>query len=171
MSSLEIKPNAPSPAPPQRNRFENRARSEKDRAALWKNQLTFWLSVIERQKRQCETAHPDLFDFAADLIFYIDAIGRLRDIAKKMKRKPFIPKAAATLEAFDRAWPDLKDARDLLEHVLEPAEGLAMQPGALVIIAESGLVTEVITVRRIHPAVRALARSLRAAVDEYLAGA
>ncbi|HVT59302.1 MAG TPA: hypothetical protein VHR45_12980 [Thermoanaerobaculia bacterium] len=148
--------------------------AEKVRLLRW--MLKFWIDVVRLQKKRCEGSREKLFEHTVDLIFYIDSLGRMRDIAHRTTnlhrireisereiRWKRLAKAKAALQTFDQKWPKLLAVRNQLEHL---DAGLDTRFGKVVKADKLGHVETLISVADIHPDVEALYQGLKESLDD-----
>ena len=94
--------------------------SRSDRIRYFRAASDFWLEVTRIQKTRCLQESGSPTESRADLNFYVVAVQRLREVARKVDRQLKIQEAGQALDEFDKQWPRFKKLRDLEEHVNGP---------------------------------------------------
>lgn len=98
----------------------------------------FWMEAIQFQVKRCEAKHEGPRDYAFEVIFYATAVQRLREVARMAASALRLREAKDALSAFDERWPNFKNLRNVLEHILLPASdsdtghlGITFFPGTI----------------------------------------
>ena len=127
----------------------------------------FWMDAISYQGKRCRSRHDGEREFAFDLMFYVTAVQRLREVARMAATSLKIDDAQSALELFDQQWPKFRDLRNLLEHLLLPntvESRIEFFPGVIAEVDEQGQVSDLINVEETASSIEELHAKLAVAL-------